>query len=645
MQDIMSGKLTHPSLPETVADNVPVGLGDDETHDRLLDYLLTRLGTIKGTRTARLQRYARIDKLVSAWQRLSVEDSKRDDKEARDGSPQAISAVVPVAHTHLEDLVAFFAGVFSPNSKDFFQLATPEASDQMQALVKKMNQDANQFTYYFELVKTLRALLKYNIGGFHVEFVTRQTTGSVDLSGNRISAIDMYNTFWDSAVREPKDVHKDAEWAAYAEVKSRFALVREAAERSWWRVSEILQEPEEGANRNDMAIPAVRRAKFYQNPPNHAGISIEDETKSSGTTFDLYFQGIDAGTEAEIHGHELITMYCRLNPADFDLRAKDQSNTEPQTLGEVYQLWRFKIIDSKEIVFAERVPGELDEIPMYLGHLNVDEMGEATKSIAELLKPFQRIISFMFNIYVAGARGNIWGFVGVNPKFYDTKNLQPGDVAGILTMKGEAAAANLSPSQGIARIQNNASETRTVVQDIASLMGLMQQLFPSQSLPSQIAGIDRAIESQVAAVMQGVSRRLHMAAHLMDDQILTPTRMAAYHNIGALASADVKTSLEGLGHSDVILALGTGLKQINREAAAMALQRILFALIQSPDTVQQNGIDILKIMEYWGQLFEIDLDIDSFKLPAENPEAGAQQPGAGQAEATSQPNLNTEIPL
>jgi hypothetical protein len=45
-------------------------------------------------------------------------------------------------------------------------------------------------------------------------------------------------------------------------------------------------------------------------------------------------------------------------------------------------------------------------------------------------------------------------------------------------------------------------------------MGLVNQFFPTQSLPSQIASIDRAVDSQVAAVQQGANRRQQKAARL-----------------------------------------------------------------------------------------------------------------------------------
>src|SRR3546814_7835985 len=63
------------------------------------------------------------------------------------------------------------------------------------------------------------------------------------------------------------------------------------------------------------------------------------------------------------------------------------------------------------------------------------------------------------------------------------------------------------------------------------VMDLTNQFFPTQSAPSQIAGIDRAISSQVAAVQQGVNRRQHKGARLLDDTMMRPMRAGMYFNI------------------------------------------------------------------------------------------------------------------
>jgi len=621
-------KIQHPDVIFAEGDSKgPMGgLLVEETHDTLLNYLKDRLDDGASIRNVRIQRYARIDKAVATWQRLSAEDRIRAEKEATTGMPQAINTVIPLLHAHLEDLVAFYAGVFSPNSMDVFQITDPDMSEQVRTVVEKMNQDGKETKYYSHLTSSIRSLLKYNLGGFWLDWNTTEYGGELGTyTGNQIRSLDMYNFLWDTSVTDPRAISKDAEWAATVETMSRYKLVREARKNKWVNMDLVLESMPGMAQ--DTA--ANKLSTYYRSPPNHAGMGVDDLQEGGGNSLDAYFQGLERGTGQKITGHEVVRMFIRLTPADFDLSAEppEENRVQPaQSAIPEYELWRIVIVDGTYIVSATPAGRLTEDIPYYLGHLNVDDMGEATKSVAELMKSFQSFVSFLFNVYVAGARSSIWGFLGVNPKYYDMTKLREGDVAGILTMKNEMASASADPARGIARIQGNSAETRTAMGDVQAVMGFLQLMFPSQGLPSQIAGLDRAIESQVAAVMQGVNRRLHMLSFLVDSQVLHPVRMAAFHNIAQFADAETLAKLTGLKHSDVLSSLGSGLKQLNREAAAIAFQKILFAMIQTPDTVQQNKIDLLKMMNYWTNLMDVDADMKQFQIQ-EDPAQQQQQLG------------------
>jgi hypothetical protein len=78
---------------------------------------------------------------------------------------------------------------------------------------------------------------------------------------------------------------------------------------------------------------------------------------------------------------------------------------------------------------------------------------------------------------------------------------------------------------------NNTLDTKQTLRDLQGMMGIIDQFFPTQSLPSQIAGIDRAVDSQVAAVQQGSNRRQQKGARLIDESMLRPMRCSMYYNI------------------------------------------------------------------------------------------------------------------
>lgn len=629
-------QIEHPDMRFEVAEDAPRGIVVDKVHEDLLKYLTSRLDLANSLRANRLRRYARIDRAVSTWQKLDPEDQKRAEKEETDGTPQAIKAVIPILHTHVEDTVAFFAGVFSPNSKDFFQLSKPTLAPAMTKLVDKMNADAQSGSYYFQLSAALRSIIKYNIAGFGIDWWTPLEGIRGSEPGNRIRSLDMYNFVWDASVKNPAKIATDAEYVAEFDIVNRYQLVRNARQEGWHRMDKVIHNDDEYYKQSNSK---AKESKYYKYPPSEAGIALED-SPSDQSRLTAYFTSIDTGESPKIFGHEICRMICRLNPTEFDLISDEEKDANPAYRDGVYELWCFTIIDSNQIVYAKRLDTYNDQIPSYLGHLNVDDTGEAAKSIAELMKAFQSFVSFLFNTHVAGVRGNIWGWLGVNPKIYDVSKIRKGDVAGILEMRQEAAQAGHDAKTGIARIQGNGSETKQTMQDVATVMNLLQSMFPSQGLPAQMAGIDRAIESQVAAVLQGVSRRLHMLAHAMDNQIMNPLRMAAYYNIAKNVQGELKSSITALGDSDVASALGSGLKQLNREAAAIAFQKILFTFIQSPETVAQEGISLFKMLDYWGDLFDLDLDLEMFKA---TPAPGEQQQAPTEAAGSEAPIRQAEL--
>jgi hypothetical protein len=178
-------------------------------------------------------------------------------------------------------------------------------------------------------------------------------------------------------------------------------------------------------------------------------------------------------------------------------------------------------------------------------------------------------------------------------------------------------------------------ETKQTLQDLESVMGVINQFFPTQSLPSQIASIDRAVDSQVAAVQQGANRRQQKAARLLDDSVFRPVRFALYYNIiqfqpnGSTVNdfytgKSITIDLAALRETDLPFIIGQGLKAIDRQAAAGMLQQIIFAMIQAPAAAQQ--IDMLGLIDYWTSMIDIDIDMNQFQI--QQP-AVAAAPGEG----------------
>jgi hypothetical protein len=186
---------------------------------------------------------------------------------------------------------------------------------------------------------------------------------------------------------------------------------------------------------------------------------------------------------------------------------------------------------------------------------------------------------------------------------------------------------------------SNLLDTKQTLQDMQGMMSLIDQFFPTQSLPSQIAGIDRAVDSQVAAVQQGANGRQHKGARLIDDTMLRPMRFSMYYNIVQYQQDNVEigdfytgksvtVNLEKLRGTNLMLIIGQGLKALDRQAIQSQMREIIFAMIQAP-TVSER-IDLLGMLDAWTSMMDLEMNLKQFELappPAAAAPGGVEGPG------------------
>lgn len=591
----------------------PPRIPNESGHNKLLEYLLARISHDKTNAQIRGNRYARIDKMVSTWQTLTKEDAARRAKQENTGESQAISINLPIQFTHIDDLVSFFSGVYAPNSGSFYEEPNDDQNDTKKRLdsIKKMNADARKHKYFKELCRCLRALMKYNIGGLSVEWKPTAME-EPNMGSNRVCGIDMYNFYWDPAIDDPSKIPLEAEWAAIASRTSRMRLIKGEKAGEYHGIHSAINVLE-GSNGNI--------AEFYRYPPNHAGLNSDGQdnvaVKGGRANWESYGVGLagEGGGAATLDNtHELVEMYCWFNPHQFGIRI----DSDDGLVKDDYVLFRATILDGKRIISLDPVgvdddnpqPNMPPRIPYFVGFLNQDDMGVAQRSIAELLAPFQTYGSFLLNAHIAGSRGSIYGIQVYDPEVIELKDIPPGSTVARIPSKKPG-----TDLRAALQTINGSADTGKAMDDLGKLMGLVDKFFPGQALPSQIAGIDRAVQSQVAAVMQGVNRRLHMLVRTTDDDILGPSRYEQIGNMMRVGAGD----FTGLTESDILAMVGSGLAQLNRETAAQAMQQLLFAIIQNPKSAEQY--DVIGLMNFWSRMLNIDADLERFKLQPQQPAA------------------------
>lgn len=623
---IPTPKMTYPK-PQVHAQHP---FKDVKNHQLLMDYVMPRVAQGFRVTHGQLERYATIDKEVSGWMRLSEDDRARRRKQQQTGIPQATLTNLPLTYVHLDDLVTYYTQTFAPGKAMFYHTGKPDETEPASQMVLLMNNHAVYTGFYRHLYQGCWAMLKYNLGGFRMGWETEygpkfaatpdnkvDVTNEAVWSGNKAHACDMYNTIMDPSVH-PVMVHKDGEYAGYVAIRSHYWLSQRAMTSTYFNLDEEL---------NNSATSGMNTTIFYRHPPAEAEMDSDESTSSNWIT-----KLSDSPIGADRNGYEILEVDIRLNPTQFGLVESNQ-----RTERDRYEIWRLTFLSNKRLIGASRLNNVHNHIAYYFGMVNDDGMERQQKSTAEIMSPFQNFASHVMNIHIQATRKKLFGLTCYDPSVIDLSQIPEGEIVGFVPAIKTGMGKNLN--EAIWQDRGDI-DTEKSLEDLKAIMDIVNIFFPVQALPSQIAGMDRAVSGQVQAVQQGVNRRMQKSATLLDSTCLRPLRFGLYYNIlqyqaDAVEITDfrgrtVTVNLSELRMTDLPFIIGMGLKAIDRQMVADRLQQVIFALIQNPNSAAQ--INVLGLIDFWTDMLDIDLDMNQFKLAP--PPAPASPDGEAEAGAT-----------
>jgi hypothetical protein len=194
-----------------------------------------------------------------------------------------------------------------------------------------------------------------------------------------------------------------------------------------------------------------------------------------------------------------------------------------------------------------------------------------------------------------------------------------GQVAGYVPIKksGRDLRASFWKEDGKTGVENTISMLTNVLQ-------ITQSMFPAQASPAQIAGIDRAIKDQVAALLHSGRPRLKLQTRIIDSALFMPTRRQAFRNL----VRNKGEGLAGLTDEQVSQVLGSGLKGLDSERIEMFL-RELITIIGGSELLTQR-FDLAAMMTAFSQSMNLGFDLGAFVVAA--PAAPASPGGTGNPE-------------
>lgn len=613
---------------------------NEENHEALLEYCKGRIEMGIKQRDALAERYQAIDIQLSGFLQLSREEQEAKKQNLRGKAPKPTSQSPQVALAHLGRGVTFLASVFSPDGGMFEIQTTKEKQDAANALTKKLNDDSIKGRYFRENCKFFLNSMKYNLAGFYVQWREEFGQGyKADAggtakpqqmrlhAGNYVESLNMYNTIYDPYCN-PCDVHRDGEFAGWAEMASPFQFKRDIEKGLYFNTKEVLGGTASSPSSTEWYkdVPQVR---IDNNGLSTNGISSSGEINWTRLFTTAYgnIKGYDSTS-----GVELMHLFIRLIPTEFGLVP---SNTKDR---KKLEIWKITIANGQKIVATSMMNNMHDYLPFFFSMPIEDDLGMQVKSIGENLSPFQELVSFMLNSFVNSTRRNIWDLIIYDPTIVDLSKIGDDVVARVPMQPGTGGK---DPKASVFHF-NKSLETEKLFGQITEVLNFMEWLFPTRML-QQVADIDRAVKDQVAATVAASQRESWKMAKLMDDQAFSPMRFVLHSNnmqygdvieiIDPTTGQIKEIQVSELRGMKLEYAMGEGLKTIDKLSKQLAAKEIINSVLSSGAASEFNIVDML---DAFSSRMGMEFDLTQFRKTEEQKDKEAQRQAIARQQATGQ---------
>jgi translation initiation factor 1 (eIF-1/SUI1) len=591
-----------------VAANISI---TEDQHTKLIGYLKKRLDFASIMRGKRLDRYKLIDKEVAGFMVLDEDDKKRQLDNAKGFGPKVYDVNIPLAATQMDEAVTFFTTVFFPEEGPYNAVTHPDEEQVAKGFSTLMNKHASYYKHFTHFAKGSYAGLKYNQGLWLIEW--QRTFGSVVqnakagtgaavednqlvMQGNKMEALDVYNTLLDPSVH-PTELHEKGEFFATVEPETIFKAEMMAQNRQIFGLERIIDK--EGNLKTN-----PNKATYYEEKPEIHGDSIGGN--GSGETD--WFEFMSGGGKNPVGaGLEKVHIYIWINPKKHGLSNND-----------VYQIWRFTLLDM-QVVAAEQLTNAHGFLPLVGTVPWDDEFGLEAKSYGEMLLPYQRFSSFQINIHQRASRKALYNLILYNsrmlPKMADADSLG-GKVPFNPTMDD-------NDINKAVKTLSDTPDTSNTLRDVEAMDTLMQKILPTDML-KQVAGLERATQYQAAATVQGANRRNLKIAKIIDTQAFSVARKIQMFNIlqyqesvDILDEAGNKIEIDPSQFRDqqMEFTISDGLRGLDKLILIETMKEVLTLLVQNPQAA--SAFNIADIIDYTTTLIGDHTSFAQFKFENE----------------------------
>ena len=479
-----------------------------------------------------LRRY-RYDKIDQALQlEDKVRRQKDNDKTLDYYQDIQIGSISPAIDT----IQGFFTDLYVSSTPIFPVLGLgDEALGAVGQFNAVLEQEERDFRWGRQLSLWFRQGAKYNAAALEVEFVTRTTAkvnanapSSIDgkaavasavITGNRMKAWDMYNTYYDDSVALP-DICETGEYAATVEPVSQIKLAQMLKDLAYDGGNILNEDKIYGCFSGVDAMEWYKR----QHITNYSELNRKDGKGWQGY-FDDAFEVSSApeghrGPISRRSLYEVVTFYCRLIPMQFKIFAVPDPRA-PMV---------FKVVMVKDtIIYCEFQNNVHGLLPVVFCQPREENIGEQIKSTAELLMPLQNLATQIYDARLAAlARATNDRLVYVKG-IVDQRDIDSNSPVSRIGFK--PSSLYTSASQVVQQLPFTDSIGGTMINEMNFIESQGQKL--TRLNRPQLGQFQKGNKTlgEFNTVMQNSQTELRIMGVLLENQSITPLKQILLSNI------------------------------------------------------------------------------------------------------------------
>jgi hypothetical protein len=325
---------------------------------------------------------------------------------------------VPMVMESVENTVGFLSNVFCIDYPMFKFITDPGKQDLALQWNTLVGEDQLYYGWAGEFNLAFRCGAKYNFAPIEVEWCKRikfkpqNGTGDTGVTleqtvyeGNRIRCLDPYNVIYDPRVPIHK-VHEKGEFVGYTEIMGRMELKTFIASLGADRLKNDRKAFTAGSDWGvNYYVPQINRDVILKNTNWAQGSFDWTQWALGGVQDHIQYKNM----------YTVVTLYCRIMPFDFGIRAPADQTPD---------IWKLIAVNGV-LVFAQPMVNAHDMLPIVIAQPKADipVLSHQVKSQAENQIPFQDMTSALWNAKLQSARRRTTDRMLYNPLLIDPDHI------------------------------------------------------------------------------------------------------------------------------------------------------------------------------------------------------------------------------